>query len=203
MDWMHFEIVKVAGIWTRRWATARGVMKVESRLFFFLPEHGDGIPSSARFLASLVAPFGNDQELGAVSTVERVKRRGGVWEFLQAMAVELRTFENVAANTVDAGILTFPSGTAAFRTEVVKTFYFISLFMKDELVDEDAGYFLARWVFEAGYKIKIQHTADTVLEVNATSNRLREFRPQTLEEARAKWRGISAVKKGGDKYWYK
>lgn len=204
MDWIHVEIVKVDGDWSHWRAIAKALMRVESGFVVVLPEEGMSIPGSCRFLARIVALFGVDERVGGVSSVEVVRRRGagGMWEFLRAGIVDERRSKSVAGNVFGGGVLGMTSCMVAFRTEIVKRRDFVSAFLRGEVREVDVGLFLARWVVEAGYKIQIQHSEETVLEMDVTVDGMRGFLAMTVEEARARWRALYMAIQGEKWYWF-
>ncbi|KAL4907724.1 hypothetical protein BDW74DRAFT_166387 [Aspergillus multicolor] len=187
---------------TKRQQIAYGLGHVKTKVTVFLDEHV--FWPSPRFLPALIAPFNNEEgKVGLVGTKKRGRRSetglSSFWNMLGAIYLERQNFELHTTNALDGGVVAVSSLTSAHRSTIITNCRFRDafvdqcyLFGKFEADDGDIDAFITRWNIKEGFKVKIQHSADTCIETTVSST-FGGLLSQIVVEYRSTWRNHCAA----------
>ncbi|KIW11781.1 hypothetical protein PV08_09053 [Exophiala spinifera] len=157
---------------------------------------------SGRFLSTAVAAF-EDPAVGGVGTNKRVRRHNhpfGLTSFfnvLGALYLERHNFEIRATNAIDGGVFVISGRTCAYRTQILQSPEFLRGYLHETFffgrfgpLNADDDNYITRAVVERGWKVKIQYSADAMIET--TVGTYPKFLSQCLRWARTTWRSNPA-----------
>ncbi|KAK4170106.1 nucleotide-diphospho-sugar transferase [Cladorrhinum sp. PSN259] len=142
----------------------------------------------------ILAPF-EDERMGGVGTCQRVKRVGGdlttrIYNWLGAAYIERRNFEISATHNIDGGTSCMSGRTGAYRTEILKSYDFLSGFKNEKwgkyILNADDDNFVTRWLVAHQWKTWIQYEPDC--EIETTLENSHKFLYQCSRWARSNWR---------------
>lgn len=144
----------------------------------------------------LLAPFDEDERIGAVGPSQRVKRleQGNVdeliWNFLGAAYIERRNFEISATHHIDGGTSCMSGRTCAFRSKILQDGEFLNGFKNERwgnyILNADDDNFITRWLVTNGWKTWIQYDEGCQIETTLENNP--KYLRQCLRWARSNWR---------------
>ncbi|KAK4231227.1 Hyaluronan synthase [Podospora fimiseda] len=142
----------------------------------------------------ILAPFERD-EMGGVGTNQRVKRIGGgfmprIYNWLGAAYIERRNFEISATHNIDGGTSCMSGRTGAYRTEILKSYDFLSGFKNEKwgnyILNADDDNFVTRWLVAHQWSTWIQYEPEC--EIETTLENSHKFLYQCSRWARSNWR---------------
>lgn len=154
----------------------------------------DDVEWPATLMPWILAPF-EDDLIGGVGTCQRVKRVGGdlttrVYNWLGAAYIERRNFEISATHNIDGGTSCMSGRTGAYRTEILKSYDFLSGFKNEKwgqyILNADDDNFVTRWLVAHQKKTWIQYHPEC--EIETTLETSTKFLYQCSRWARSNWR---------------
>jgi hypothetical protein len=157
---------------------------------------------SPKFLSTILAPF-EDPKVGAVGTNKRALRtEQGItavafWNVLGAIYLERQNFDVRATNALDGGVFVNSGRTSAHRTSILQSPGFLEGYLNERFffglfgpLNCDDDNYITRYEVRHGWKIKIQHCPDGLMETPLGT--YPKFLSQCLRWARTTWRSNSA-----------
>jgi hypothetical protein len=154
----------------------------------------DDVEWPATLMPWILAPF-EDDKMGGVGTCQRVKRVGGnlstrIYNWLGAAYIERRNFEISATHNIDGGTSCMSGRTGAYRTQILKSYEFMSGFKNEKwgkyILNADDDNFVTRWLVANQWKTWIQYNDEC--EIETTLETSTKFLYQCSRWARSNWR---------------
>ncbi|KAK4136838.1 glycosyltransferase family 2 protein [Trichocladium antarcticum] len=154
----------------------------------------DDVEWPSTIMPWLLAPF-EDDGMGGVGTCQRVKRVDGdvmtrVFNWLGAAYIERRNFEISATHNIDGGTSCMSGRTGAYRTEILRSYDFLSNFTNERwgryILNADDDNFVTRWLVAHQWKTWIQYHPEC--EIETTLENSTKFLYQCSRWARSNWR---------------
>ncbi|KAK4462070.1 glycosyltransferase like family 2-domain-containing protein [Cladorrhinum samala] len=154
----------------------------------------DDVEWPSTLMPWILAPF-EDDGMGGVGTCQRVKRVDGdlttrIYNWLGAAYIERRNFEISATHNIDGGTSCMSGRTGAYRTEILKSYDFLSGFKNEKwgkyILNADDDNFVTRWLVAHQWKTWIQYEPEC--EIETTLENGHKFLYQCSRWARSNWR---------------
>lgn len=154
----------------------------------------DDVEWPSTLMRWILAPF-EDDGMGGVGTCQRVKRVDGdlttrIYNWLGAAYIERRNFEISATHNIDGGTSCMSGRTGAYRTEILKSYDFLSGFKNEKwgkyILNADDDNFVTRWLVAHQWKTWIQYEPEC--EIETTLENGHKFLYQCSRWARSNWR---------------
>lgn len=157
---------------------------------------------SRKFLPTILAPF-EDPKVGAVGTnkraihIENGFTTAAFWNMLGAAYLERQNFDVRATNALDGGVFVNSGRTSAHRTSILQCPVFLKGYLNERFffglfgpLNCDDDNYITRYEVRHGWKIKIQHCPDAMMETPLGT--YPKFPSQCLRWVRTTWRSNSA-----------
>ena len=157
---------------------------------------------SETFLRSVLVPF-EEPKVGVVGTNKRVRREqtgfnpSSFWNFIGQLYLERHSHEVCATSSIDGGVFAISGRTSVHRTCILQDQAFLDVFTNERFffgcfgpLNADDDNFITRWQVKNGWKIKVQHSDEAMIET--TLGECPRFLQQALRWARTTFRSNSA-----------